>query len=94
MLDNFTKADLEDIWHNKPYGWFKANRKKLKGKKKYKVAYRHRTVTYGEYIDDFVEVYAVSESFAKREAEVVVRDKLRELHGPSGFQYSIRSAAF
>ncbi len=33
----FTKQDLEDIWNNKPYGYFTNMMKNMKGKKKYKV---------------------------------------------------------
>jgi hypothetical protein len=32
-----TKQDLEDIWNNKPYGYFTNMMKNMKGKKKYKV---------------------------------------------------------
>ena len=33
----FTKQDLEDIWNNKPYGYFTNMMKNMKGKKKYRV---------------------------------------------------------
>lgn len=38
----FSKAELEDIWNNKPYGHFTKLVKSVKGKKKYKI----KTVAY------------------------------------------------
>lgn len=34
---NLTKTEMEDIWQNKPYGYWEQFRKKNKGLKKYKV---------------------------------------------------------
>jgi hypothetical protein len=33
----FTREELEDIWQNKPYGYFVNQVKAMKGKKKYKI---------------------------------------------------------
>jgi hypothetical protein len=34
---NVTKEELEDIWQNKPYGYWDSFRKQQKGRKRYKV---------------------------------------------------------
>jgi hypothetical protein len=33
----FTREELENIWQNKPYGYFRDQLKKIKGKQKFKI---------------------------------------------------------
>ena len=46
----FTREELEDIWQNKPYGYFHQQLKNTKGKKKYKIkitAYKTEKIELG-----------------------------------------------
>jgi alpha-mannosidase len=46
----FTKEELEDIWQNKPYGYFHQQLKSIKGKKRYKIkitAYKTEKIELG-----------------------------------------------
>jgi len=58
MAKTFTREELEDIWLNKPHGYFQSMFKKYKGKKRYLVtikAYKHV-----EFDSETFEVWAKS----------------------------------
>lgn len=45
---SLTKAEMEDIWHNKSYGYWDQLRKKNKGMKRYKVKIQPYKMDYYE----------------------------------------------
>ncbi len=81
-MKQWTKAELEDIWNNKPVDYLKNLRKASKGKQEYTAIYDYRLITYSEKVNGKMTVLAKSESKARSEAEIEIRAKLRkELDG-------------
>ena len=72
---SLTKAELEDIWNNKPHGYFKDYMKKVKGTKLYDV--QVQPFCY-EYLDQFkTTVRAKNRDQAYRLAQEEYRSKNR-----------------
>lgn len=73
-----TKAELEDIWNNKPYGYIKTINKKLKKSKKFSVSLQPITYTYHEKYT--TEVVALNETDAYQEAKSEYIKKYPEIN--------------
>jgi hypothetical protein len=70
-----TKAEMEDIWHNKPVDYLKVVKQKMKGSKMYKV---HLTpIKYEKGEADTFEVRAKS----KVDAEIAAKNEYIKKHG-------------
>jgi len=67
------KEVLEDIWQNKPHGYFKTNRTKILKNRPWKIKVNAWYRVY--YKEDIIEVIASSEYDAKIEAEKQYREK-------------------
>jgi len=70
-----TKAEMEDIWHNKPVDYLKVVKQKMKGTKKYKVNLTPMTYEKGK--ADTFEVRAKS----KIDAEIAAKNEYIKKHG-------------
>lgn len=70
-----TKAEMEDIWHNKPHGYFSSYKKKIKGFKLYRVNLRAV-----EYIFGPTEEFEVRGS-SKLDAEITAKNEYIKKHG-------------
>jgi hypothetical protein len=70
-----TKAEMEDIWHNKPVDYLKVVKQKMKGSKMYKVNLTPIKYEKGE--ADTFEVRAKS----KIDAEIVAKNEYIKKHG-------------
>ena len=64
-----TKADMEDIWYNKPYGYLFSYKKKMKGTKMYRVFLTSINYNYGPR-----EEFEVRGS-SKLDAEITARNE-------------------
>lgn len=72
-----TKAELEDIWHNKPHGHIKTINKKLKKSKRYSVSLR--PITY-KFHDVYVaEVFSSSMNEAYDQAKKKFQEENPEI---------------
>lgn len=72
-----TKAEMEDIWLNKPVGYFANYKKNLKGTKLYKIALE--PYTYAKMQREVFEVRAKSVDYAIAEAKLQLRTKYPNL---------------
>lgn len=70
-----TKAEMEDIWHNKPVDYLKVVKQKMKGTKKYRVNLTPIKYEKGE--TETFEVRAKS----KADAEFVAKNQYNMKHG-------------
>jgi hypothetical protein len=70
-----TKAEMEDIWHNKPVDYLKVVKQKMKGSKMYKVNLTPIKYEKGE--ADTFEVRAKS----KIDAEIAAKNEYIKKHG-------------
>lgn len=66
-----TKAEMEDIWRNKPVDYLKSFKKKMKGRKKYSVVVQPYTTQYHE--KQAIEVIATCKSVAEWNAKDLCR---------------------
>lgn len=62
-----TKAEMEDIWHNKPFGYFASIKKNLKNTSIYKISLE--PYTYAKMQREVFEVRARNTDEAVREAK-------------------------
>ena len=74
-----TRQELEDIWENKPYGYFSKMLKERKGTKKYIVTTEARMSSTVD--QEVVEVWAKDYSDATRKATAKSVDVLRKRLG-------------
>jgi hypothetical protein len=72
---NLTKAEMEDIWQNKPYGYWTQLRKINKGKKRFKV--KIQPYTYNNYEVREVMVMAKNKDSAFDEAKFLLYDEYK-----------------
>lgn len=82
---DLSKKDMEDIWHNKPFGYFSSIKKNLKGTKKYRI--QVKPYTYNYLPEEIIEVRAKT----VHEAQMKARHEYNEKHenlNPDGYWYS------
>ena len=72
-----TKAEMEDIWQNKPVGYFSTFKKNFKGTKHYKIALE--PYTYAKMQREVFEVRAKNVEYAVSEAKIMLRQKYPNL---------------
>lgn len=72
---NLTKEEMEDIWQNKPYGYWKQFRDNHKGMKRFKVRIRPFKTDY--YEEREVVVVAKNKDFAFDAAKVQLYDEYK-----------------
>lgn len=72
-----TKAEMEDIWYNKPYGHFANVKQKFKGTKIYRIALE--PYTYAKMQREVIEVRAKNVEWATAEAKLRYREKYPNL---------------
>lgn len=74
-----SKTEMEDIWHNKPVGYLKTEKARLKKYKKYICSVQPYKYDYGVH-EEFV-VLAVS----KYDAELRATDEYKKKHNIEGY---------
>lgn len=79
-----TKAEMEDIWQNKPIGYFATLKKRLKDTKKYRL--QLEPYTYNYLPKEIFEVRAKTIGDAQFEARSLYREKHKDLR-PDGYIY-------
>lgn len=84
---NLTRQELEDIWENKPYGYFPKMLKERKGSKKYTVTTEARKASIvGAIIQ---EVWAKDATSAQNKVHSTACNMLRQEHGFNAWDTSL-----
>lgn len=81
-----TKAEMEDIWRNKPAGYFSTYKKNLKGTKVYKI--KVTPFVYSDLVSDIFTVRARNISDAQIAARQEWYTKYPTLGRPDGWRYN------
>lgn len=71
-----SRSEMEDIWNNKPYGYLKVLKKKLKNKKKYRVKLQPYSYNFHDTYE--IEVMAKDSADSYVEAKNIVIEKLKD----------------
>jgi len=79
-----SKAEMEDIWRNKPVGYFSRIKKDLKSTKKYKI--KVSPYTYNDLPSETFEVRAYNVSDAQMKARTAWYDKFPAQPRPDGWR--------
>ena len=84
---HLSKAEMEDIWYNKPHGHFKVIRGKMKGQKKYKVTVQAYAMQKHEQIA--IEVISTSKSAAEWKAREEYKKKYPNIKIDGFYSFSV-----